>query len=59
VPDHLHAVWRLPDGDAELSLRWRLIEAGGIPPLRCGGMRCVFVPFVPFVPRIDEAASTA
>lgn len=26
LPDHLHTVWRLPDGDADYSLRWRLIK---------------------------------
>jgi REP-associated tyrosine transposase len=27
LPDHLHAVWTLPPGDADFSLRWRLIKA--------------------------------
>jgi putative transposase len=27
LPDHLHAVWTLPDGDADFALRWRLITA--------------------------------
>jgi putative transposase len=34
LPDHLHSLWRLPDGDADFSLRWRLIKhhvATGIP----------------------------
>ena len=22
LPDHLHAVWRLPEGDADFSTRW-------------------------------------
>jgi putative transposase len=26
MPDHLHAVWTLPPGDADYSLRWRLIK---------------------------------
>jgi putative transposase len=26
LPDHLHTVWRLPDGDTDYSLRWRLIK---------------------------------
>jgi putative transposase len=39
LPDHMHAVWTLPDGDAEYSVRWRLIKARfsrGLPsgPLR-------------------------
>lgn len=28
LPDHLHALWRLPQGDADYSTRWRLIKAG-------------------------------
>ncbi len=28
LPDHLHAIWRLPPGDAEYPLRWSLIKAG-------------------------------
>ncbi|MDB5971564.1 MAG: transposase [Hydrocarboniphaga sp.] len=28
LPDHLHAVWTLPPGDADYSLRWALIKAG-------------------------------
>ncbi|GGE50066.1 REP-associated tyrosine transposase [Actibacterium pelagium] len=27
LPDHLHAVWTLPEGDADFSTRWRLIKA--------------------------------
>jgi putative transposase len=26
LPDHLHTIWRLPEGDADFSLRWRLIK---------------------------------
>ncbi len=26
LPDHLHAVWTLPAGDADFSTRWRLIK---------------------------------
>lgn len=26
LPDHLHAIWRLPQGDADFSTRWRLIK---------------------------------
>ena len=35
LPDHLHAVWTLPRGDADFSLRWRLIKtrfSHGLPP---------------------------
>jgi putative transposase len=31
LPDHLHAVWPLPEGDADLPTRWQLIKA---PPVR-------------------------
>jgi putative transposase len=39
LPDHLHAVWTLPEEDADYSVRWRLIKARfsrGLPvgPLR-------------------------
>lgn len=27
MPDHLHAVWTLPGGDVDYSMRWRLIKA--------------------------------
>lgn len=27
LPDHLHAIWTLPEGDADYSLRWRLIKS--------------------------------
>jgi putative transposase len=26
LPDHLHAIWRLPDGDADFSGRWCLFK---------------------------------
>ncbi|WP_343252187.1 REP-associated tyrosine transposase [Pseudomonas sp. Marseille-Q0931] len=26
LPDHLHAIWRLPPGDRDFSNRWRLIK---------------------------------
>src|SRR5438309_2252525 len=35
MPNHLHAVWTLPPGDADFSVRWRLIKlrfARAIPP---------------------------
>ena len=28
LPEHLHAIWRLPDGDADYPLRWSQIKAG-------------------------------
>ncbi|QKT05108.1 transposase [Ectothiorhodospiraceae bacterium 2226] len=28
LPEHLHAIWRLPAGDADYPRRWSLIKAG-------------------------------
>jgi putative transposase len=28
LPDHLHAVWSLPEGDGDFPLRWNLIKSG-------------------------------
>ena len=28
LPDHLHAVWTLPEGDADFSTRWKRIKRG-------------------------------
>ena len=27
MPDHLHCIWQLPEGDADFSTRWRLIKS--------------------------------
>jgi len=27
LPDHMHALWTLPDGDCDFSTRWRLIKS--------------------------------
>jgi len=27
LPDHLHAIWTLPEGDSDFALRWRLIKS--------------------------------
>jgi putative transposase len=27
LPDHLHAIWKLPPGDSDFSVRWRLIKS--------------------------------
>lgn len=35
LPDHLHALWILPDGDTDFSARWSLLKSGfsrGVPP---------------------------
>jgi putative transposase len=40
LPDHIHAVWTLPPGDADFSLRWRLIKsrfAHAVPRRQCLG----------------------
>jgi putative transposase len=26
LPDHLHAIWTMPEGDSDFALRWRLIK---------------------------------
>jgi putative transposase len=28
LPDHVHAIWALPQGDADFSTRWNLIKGG-------------------------------
>lgn len=28
LPDHLHALWTLPEGDCDFPMRWMLIKAG-------------------------------
>jgi putative transposase len=28
LPDHLHCIWRLPEGDMDYSVRWGLIKRG-------------------------------
>ena len=43
LPDHLHAVWTLPEGDADFPTRWRLIKtrfSRGLPagPRRASDM---------------------
>jgi len=40
LPEHLHALWTLPPGDADHSLRWRLLKAcfsRRIPAGECRG----------------------
>jgi len=38
LPDHLHAVWTLPDGDADYSGRWRAIKSNFTHELRLSGI---------------------
>jgi putative transposase len=36
LPDHVHAIWSLPSGDANFPLRWNLIKSGfsrKLPPV--------------------------
>lgn len=28
LPEHMHAIWTLPSGEADFSIRWRLIKSG-------------------------------
>lgn len=38
LPDHLHAVWTLPKGDADYSTRWGAIKARFVQGLRRAGV---------------------
>ncbi len=35
LPDHLHCIWHLPKGDADLSTRWRFVDRN-VLPMNCG-----------------------
>lgn len=39
LPDHIHAVWTLPENDADYSVRWRLIQARFSQGLPLGSLR--------------------
>jgi REP-associated tyrosine transposase len=39
MPDHLHCVWRMPQGDADYSTRWGAIKARFSHGLACGHKR--------------------
>ena len=28
LPDHIHALWQMPDGDADYASRWSLLKSG-------------------------------
>ena len=49
MPDHIHAVWTLPEGDAEYSVRWGAIKARFTRSVRDAGR-------VGFNPTIARAA---
>ena len=38
LPDHLHTIWTLPDGDADYSGRWRAIKSYFTRQLRASGI---------------------
>jgi Transposase and inactivated derivatives len=43
LPDHLHTIWRLPEGDADFSTRWMIIKrkfSAGIPMGRIRPSQC-------------------
>lgn len=37
LPDHLHCVWQLPEGESDYPMRWRLIKSRFTRELRKGG----------------------
>jgi putative transposase len=39
LPDHMHAVWTLPEGDSDFPLRWRLIKVGFSKSIPAGEWR--------------------
>ena len=36
MPDHLHCIWRLPQGDANFSVRWEWVKKRTARTLHCG-----------------------
>ena len=36
LPDHLHCIWRLPEGDDDFSLRWELVKKRFTSAIRNG-----------------------
>lgn len=39
LPDHLHAVWTLPEGDRDFAIRWSAIKARFSAGLQAGRLR--------------------
>lgn len=39
LPDHMHCVWTLPEGDSDFSTRWRLIKSRFSRALPVGNLR--------------------
>jgi putative transposase len=40
LPEHLHCIWTLPEGDSDYSMRWRLIKSFFLDNaiVRCEGL---------------------
>ena len=39
LPDHLHCIWELPEGDSDYSTRWRLIKTAFTKSLSVRGLQ--------------------
>jgi len=48
LPDHMHCVWALPEGDADFSGRWREIKGQFSMALRRSGRAPTHVPENPY-----------
>ncbi|TPQ28926.1 REP-associated tyrosine transposase [Methylomonas koyamae] len=48
LPDHLHSIWQLPDGDADYSTRWQMVKTAFSrqlsAPVRSDGTKTVWQP---------------
>jgi len=40
LPDHLHTIWTLPDGDNDYPMRWSLIKSGFSRAIKINEPRC-------------------
>jgi REP element-mobilizing transposase RayT len=38
LPDHLHAIWQLPEADSDYSRRWRALKSTFVHDFRRGGL---------------------
>ena len=50
LPDHLHAVWVMPEDDADYSVRWGAIKARFTRAVKAGDRRVGFHPAMPGSP---------
>lgn len=48
LPDHLHCVWTLPEGDADYSTRWGAIKGRFTNAIRRSGLAPTLLPRNPF-----------